>query len=219
VPVLLVCAAGAARAGHPDENQPASGLLLGLDNPPPPARGLLTALRLRRLRDAYPERLPLDRAARAIVATYVALHEITPAAGASLTLTPRPGGIVRCALSAGNARENGLVTSALDEAISPALGQRYVVSRPLWPRSLHARTVAWRGLTFRTPLDVSWHPVPSDLGSRKERALAYLGAWQTHVGPSELLFAGREAAAGRDELAMATSAGVQYVTSRRTLWH
>jgi hypothetical protein len=219
VPVLLVRATSAARTVRPDEEPPASGLLLGLDNPPPPARGPFTALRLRKLREAYPERLPLDRSARAIVAAYVALNEITPAAGASLTLAPRAGGIVRCSLSAGDAHENGLVTSALDEAISPALGQRYVISRPLWPRSRHARTVAWRGLTFREPLEVSWHPVPSDLGSRKERALAYLSAWQTHVGPGALLFAGREAAAGRDELASATAAGAQYMTSRRTLWH
>ena len=176
VPVLLVSATRHARAGWPDEDPPASGLLLELDNHPPLARGLLTVLRLRVLREAYPERLPLDRAARAIVAAYVALNEIAPAAGASLTLTPRAGGIVRCALSAGDARENGLVTSALDEAISPALAQRYVVSRPVWPRSRHARTVAWRGLTFRAPLDTTWHPVPSDLGSRKERAIAYLEA-------------------------------------------
>jgi hypothetical protein len=61
--------------------------------------------------------------------------------------------------------------------------------------------------------------VPSDLGSRKERALAYLAAWRAHVGQGELLFAGRKMAAGRDELATATAAGAQYVTSRRTLWH
>jgi hypothetical protein len=79
--------------------------------------------------------------------------------------------------------------------------------------------VAWRGLTFRAPLDTTWHPVPSDLGSRNERAIAYLEAWQAHVGPGELLFAGRAAAAGRDELATATAVGAQYVTSRRTPWH
>ena len=71
----------------------------------------------------------------------------------------------------------------------------------------------------RSRSDESWHPVPSDLGSHKERATAFHVAWQMHVGPGELLFAGREAAAGRDESASAAAAGAEYVTSRRTLWH
>ncbi|MCW3064850.1 MAG: hypothetical protein JWN32_2022, partial [Solirubrobacterales bacterium] len=65
----------------------------------------------------------------------------------------------------------------------------------------------------------AWHPVPSDLGSHKTRAGAYHAAWQAHVGPGRLLFAGREAAAGREELAGSSAAGADYVTSRRTLWH
>ena len=77
----------------------------------------------------------------------------------------------------------------------------------------------WRALTFKAPLDESWHPVPSDLGSHKDRATAYHTAWQMHVGPGQLLFAGRESAAGRDESASAAAAGADYVTSRRTLWH
>jgi hypothetical protein len=228
VPVLLVRAVGARRTGEPGapgEELPLSGQpgpdtgLLGADTAPPRARGPLCALRLRALRDAYPSRLPLDRAARTIVAAYVALGELSPAAAASLTLTPRAGGIVRCALTSGNATENGLLTAALDEAINPALGQRYVISRPAWPEATGAGGVAWRALTFRQPLATTWHPVPSDLGSRKERALAYLGAWLAHVGPGELLFAGRESAAGREELAAASAESAGYVTSRRTLWH
>ena len=114
-----------------------------------------------RLRNAYPPLLPLDRVARAIVAAYAALGEIDPAAADSLTLTPRAGGLVRCALSAGDARENGLLAAALDEAISPAVGQRYVVSRPVWAEDLAAFTVCRRSLTFREPLGQAWHPVPS----------------------------------------------------------
>jgi hypothetical protein len=218
VPVLLVAPAGASRTGAPDE-LPASGLLLVQDTALPRPRGPLAAVRLRGLRAAYPARLPLDRAAQAIVAAYVALKEISPDAAQSLALTPRAGGIVRCSLPAGDARENGLLAAALEEAISPALGQRYVISRPAWPEGRTGRTVVWRALTFRAPLATTWHPVPSDLGARKERALTYHAAWEAHVGPGELLFAGREAAVGREELASAASESADYVTSRRTLWH
>ena len=125
---------------------------------------------------------------------------------------------MRCALSAGDARENGLLAAALDEAISPAVGQRYVISRPVWPEDLAAFTVFWRSLTFREPLGQAWHPVPSGFASHKQRAQSYCAAWIANVGPGELLFAGREAAAGRDELAIAAAAGAGYIT-RRTLWH
>jgi hypothetical protein len=81
------------------------------------------------------------------------------------------------------------------------------------------RTVAWRALTFRAPLDVAWHPVPSDLGTHKDRATAYHAAWARHLGEGELLFAGREAAAGRDVRARSAAESPDYVASRRILWH
>jgi len=225
VPVLLVRAARPRRSGGPSAaaGVPDSGLLLdaldGAASTPPRPRGPLAAFRLRALRNAYPPLLALDRVARAIVATYVALGEIGFAAGSSLALTPRAGGLVRCALSAGDARENGLLAAALDEAINPAAGQRYVVSRPVWPEHRGGFAVFWRALTFGTPLGQAWHPVPSDLGSHKQRALTYHSAWIANVGPGELLFAGRESAAGRDQLASAAADEAGYVTSRRTLWH
>jgi hypothetical protein len=122
-------------------------------------------------------------------------------------------------MTSGNSHENALLAAALEEAISPASGQRYVVSRPKWPDDRTAGRVIWRALTFRSALAESWHPVPSHLGTRKERALAYHAAWRANVGPGQLLFAGRVAAAGRDELASAASASAGYITSRRTLWH
>ena len=217
VPVLLIRRARSTsgRATAPM----VSGLIAELPSPTPRSRGLSAALRVRALERAYPTILPLDRVARAIVDTYVSLGEIGERSGASLTLTPRAGGTVRCSMPAGNAAENARLASALDEAISPAINPRYVVSRPSWPDGARPRTVVWRALTFKEPLDDSWHPVPSDLGSHKERATAYHVAWQMHVGPGQLLFAGRESAAGRDESVSAASAGADYVTSRRTLWH
>ncbi|MEV4418965.1 DEAD/DEAH box helicase family protein [Patulibacter sp. NPDC049589] len=189
------------------------------DGPPPSAVGLGAAFRPSALHRAYPAVLPLDRVARAVADAYRALDEIRGAAADSLVIAPRPGGLVRCVLSAGDAEENRRFADALEEALSPALGQRYVVSRPTWPVGRRRRTVVWRALTRRAPLDVAWHPVPSDLGRHKDRATAYLTAWTAHVGAGELLFAGREGAAGRSSLTAATSATAPYVTSRRELWH
>ncbi|MCW2953906.1 MAG: type restriction enzyme res subunit, partial [Conexibacter sp.] len=185
----------------------------------PRPRGPLAFLRLTALADAYPDVLPLERLARAIVVAYRELGEISEQAAASLTLAPRTGGLVRCALADGDAEENRRFANALEEALNPAVGQRYVVSRPIWPAGRGRRAVAWRALTFRAPLDVAWHPVPSDLGSHKRRADVYLAAYSAHLGPGTLLFAGREGAAGRDPLAAAAAADPQFVTSRRQLWH
>jgi superfamily II DNA or RNA helicase len=209
VPVLLV------RASR--QPQPGVAVVPGAGLPRP--RGPLAFLRLGALADAYPDVLPLDRVARAIVAAYRELGEISERASASLALAPRSGGLVRCALSDGDADENRRFANALEEALNPATGQRYVVSRPVWPAGRRRGAVAWRGMTLRAPLDVAWHPVPSDLGSHRRRADVYLTAWSSHVGPGTLLFAGREGAAGRDPLAAAAAADPQFVTSRRQLWH
>jgi hypothetical protein len=215
VPVLLV---RAARDGPSTRTAATGAAPVDVGRLPKP-RGPLLSFKLAAARVAYPEVLPLDRVAEAIVAAYAALGEIRPASAASLALSPRAGGLIRCALPAGDARENGLLAAALEEAISPAFGQRYVVSRPLWPASLGGGAVAWRALTFRKPLDTAWHPVPSDLASHKDRASAYHAAWSERLGAGELLFAGREDSAGREHRASAASDSADYVASRRVLWH
>ncbi len=219
VPVLLVRRTGSAPGAGRREVPVATGLISELPSSTPRPRGPIAALRVRALERAYPTILPLDRVARAIVDAYLALGEIGERSAASLTLTPRAGGIVRCSMPAGNAPENAKLAAALDEAINPALNPRYVVSRPAWPVGRRPSAAVWRALTFRDPLEVSWHPVPSDLGSHKERATTYHVAWQLHVGPGQLLFAGRQSAAGREESADSAAADAGYVTSRRTLWH
>ena len=222
VPVLLVRASGGRRqpggasTGGGDAPDAAAAAPQG---PLPNPRGPLLPFRLDSARAAYPEVLPLDRVAQAIVDAYVALGEIAPESGASLTLSPRAGGLIRCALPAGDARENGLLAAALEEAISPAFGQRYVVSRPVWPSDRSGGAVAWRALTFRAALDTAWHPVPSDLASHKDRATTYHAAWGERLGAGELLFAGREDSAGRGHRASAAAESPQYVASRRVLWH
>ncbi len=216
VPVLLI-----RRDERHADPERATGI--GLEPGPPPSLpkpcGPGLALRTRAAWEAYPAILPLDRVAAAVAAAYAALGEIRREAATSLALTPRAGGMLRCALIDGDARENSLLAAALDEAINPALGHRYVVSRPVWPAGRRPRTVVWRSLTSRTGLEQAWHAVPSDLGSHRDRAEAYHAAWSSHLGRGELRFAGRAGTAGRDELAAAAAARADFVTSHRMLWH
>ena len=97
VPVLLVRRSQTTSAGR-RETPMATGLIGELPGSTPRPRGLSAALRVRALERDYPTILPLDRVARAIVDTYVALGEIGERSAASLTLTPRAGGIVRCSM-------------------------------------------------------------------------------------------------------------------------
>src|SRR5204863_909063 len=86
VPVLLVRRAGRG-GGH--QGEPPATMSVGLPatvTALPKARGPFLAFRLAAARAAYPEVLPLDSVAGAIVAAYVALGEIRAQAGASLAL-------------------------------------------------------------------------------------------------------------------------------------
>jgi len=214
VPVLLV-----RPAGGPERPVDGSGLRPG----PPPARlpkprGATLGFRLGAAARAYLAILPLDQVAAAIVDAYVALGEITREAADSLVLAPRPGGTFRVALPAGRHAENARLATALELAIGPAANPRYVVSRPAWPPGLTLGAGRRRALTLRRVFETSWHPVPADLATHKERAAAYHAAWQVRLGPGELLFCGREGAAGREAAALAASAEEQWFTSPRTLW-
>ncbi len=225
VPVLLVRPAGAATSAAATPSAPATpdaadaalrpGPPLRLTKPGGPTLGLRLAAAAR----AYPTVLPLDQVAAAIVDAYAALGEISPSAAASLVLTPRAGGTFRVALPAGDYPENARLATALEQAISPASSPRYVVSRPSWPAGITAGAARWRALTLRRVLETSWHAVPADLATHKERASAYHQAWAARLGRGELLFCGREGAAGRDAAAAASAADEQWVTSPRTLWH
>jgi hypothetical protein len=157
----------------------------------------------RRRRELYPVVLPLERAARAVADAYLALGEISAPAHASLAWQPRAGGYVRCLLPAGTPEDNGRFAAALEEAVAPATGHRYVLSRPLagdWPRYGRA-----------------WHPVPADLGRRRDRAQAYRAAFTRWLGPGDLLYV-PNAADGAAALAAASSAPETYEAQQRRLW-
>jgi superfamily II DNA or RNA helicase len=148
-------------------------------------------------RRRFPAVLPLQRVARAVADSYLALGEITPAAAASLAWQPRAGGYVRCLLADGSPEENGRFASALAEAVEPAIAQRYVIARPLGA----------------VPYGRAWHPVPSDLARNRTRADAYAAAFARWLGPGEL----RYTLADATGLAAAAGAGDWEAQTRR-LW-
>jgi superfamily II DNA or RNA helicase len=155
-----------------------------------------------RRRALYPPVLALERVARAVADAYLALGELSVEAHGSLAWQPRAGGYVRCLLPAGTPEENDRFTAALEDAIAPASAHRYVLSRPLagWPR--HA---------------AAWHPVPGDLGRRRDRAEAYRAAFTRWLGPGELLYV-PSSEGGRAALATASAAPEDFEAQRRVLW-
>ncbi len=195
LPALLVRSRGPISpvAAHVD--------LAGLAPAPRPRWWTPPARRGRR----FPAVLPLERAARAVADALLALDAIGDQAHASLAWQPRAGGYVRCGLPAGDPAENEAFCIALEDAVSPADGHRYVVSRPVgggarWPRYGRA-----------------WHPVPADLGRNRERADAYRAAFSRWLGPGELRYTGTSED-GRAALAEASAAPEAFEAQRRRLW-
>jgi superfamily II DNA or RNA helicase len=157
-------------------------------------------------RRAYPAALPLEWAAGAICDAYVALGDLPAPAAASMRFTVRPEGWVRVSLPDADVEASRLVSAALDELFGGGALARYVVSRRVlagrWPWSLTRPT---------------WHPVPSDLARRKERAEAFHAAWRRWLGGSELVFCHGAGERGR-ELAVRASGAAVLETQRRRIW-
>jgi len=74
-----------------------------------------------------------------------------------------------------------------------------------------------RVLTRRPVFPVRHHPVPDDLGRRKERAEAFARAWSKQVGPTELVFTQRSDE-GRRARAEAAAEDGGYETVVRDIW-
>jgi superfamily II DNA or RNA helicase len=201
VPVL-----GAAASGDPAV---LAGLILV------PAAAGWAASRLGRARRDLSGPPPLDLVSRAICDCYQALGELTAQAAASLTIEPRAAGYLRCFLQDATPAENDKFTRALDDVLCPAGFPRYLVSRLVPGRGL-AGPLA-RVLLRRPPFGHRWLAVPADLGRGKQRAEAYLQAWQRWLGPAELQFTQRSAA-GKDAAAEAGAEQTDYTTSKRQVW-
>jgi superfamily II DNA or RNA helicase len=175
------------------------------------------AFRLGRAQKRLPLVLPLDRAARAVVDAYRELGEMSDAAAASLTIEPRASGYLRCVLSEASPEESARFADALDELVAVSDAPRYLVSRPLPDPDAGAGALLARVLTRRPPFPVRHHPVPEDLGRRKERAEAFARGWSRQVGPTELVFTQRSDE-GRRARAEAAAEDGGYETVVRDIW-
>jgi hypothetical protein len=182
-----------------------------------PAGLAWAAVRLGRAKRALPLVLPLDAAARAIADAYAELGELSAEAAASLRIEPRAAGYLRCELTAATPDEARSFALALDELVGVADAPRYLVSRPLAVPGRGAVSLLGRVLRRAPPFDERLHPVPTDLGRKKERAEAFARAWRRHVGAGRLVFTQRTDE-GREARAEAASADAGYETLRRDVW-
>jgi superfamily II DNA or RNA helicase len=155
----------------------------------------------RRRAALFPVELPLDWAAGVVCDAYVALSELSQAAGNSLTLAPRPDGWLRVGLPTADSDETAKVMNALADLLEEAPAPRYLVSRQACER-------ATRTSRMRTV----WYPVPTDLARRRDRAYAFHASWIRWCGPSELVYLHNAPQAAR-ELAATT-----WETSARRIW-
>jgi superfamily II DNA or RNA helicase len=175
------------------------------------------ALRLRRAQQRLPLVLPLDAAARAVADAYRALGELSDEAAGSLVIEPRASGYLRVALTRATPEESDRFATALDELVSVADAPRYLVGRPLPDPSAGAPALLGRVLLRRPPFPVRHHPVPADLGRRKDRAEAFARAWAHHLGPTRLVFTQRTDE-GRQARAAAAADDGGYETVVRDIW-
>jgi hypothetical protein len=177
-------------------------------------------VRLRSARRRLPSVLALDRAAHAVADAYRELGELSDAAAATVVLEPRASGWLRCTLPDASPEEAAKVAAALDEltGAADAAGQgRYLVSRPLPEPGAGTLALLGRVLARRPPFGERLHPVPSDLGRRRERAEAFARAWHRWVGPGRLVYAERTDA-GRRARAAAAAEDSGWETVVRDVW-
>ena len=161
--------------------------------------------------------LPLDSAARSVIDAYRELGELSDAAAASLAIEPRESGYLRCVLTEATPEESARFATALDELVAVADAPRYLVTRPLPDPGTGAATLLWRVLRRQPPFPVRHHPVPADLGVRKDRAEAFARAWSRHLGPTALVFTQRTDE-GRRARAEAAAEDGGYETLVRDIW-
>ncbi len=175
------------------------------------------AVRLGRARERLPVVLPLDSAARSVIDAYKELGELSDAGAASLAIEPRESGYLRCVLTEATPEESARFATALDELVAVADAPRYLVTRPLPDPGTGSATLLWRVLRRQPPFPVRHHPVPTDLGVRKDRAEAFARAWGRHLGPTALVFTQRSDE-GRRARAEAAAHDGGYETLVRDIW-
>ena len=153
--------------------------------------------------------LPIDgslqQVARALLHTMVetGLIESSPHR-LDVRVRPLADERVTVSLAGGSVYERSLFADALAEILSPIENPRYLITRTgtwLWKRTDH-------------------HAVPTILGAKKERAMAFHAAWQRNLGRSELVFTRNKE--GRRTLVQARArsfaAGIEPDAARSDRW-
>ena len=100
----------------------------------------------------------------------------------------------RCSLTGVSEAVSERFATALDEVVSPMAAPRYVV--PRWvvdvpaagPSGLVTGLAAATGLL--RPAGEVWHPVPTALGTRADRAQGFAAAWDRWVGGGQAVYTG-----------------------------
>jgi hypothetical protein len=158
------------------------------------------------------------------IATADGLHAagMTSKGGTAVRVEALADGSYRARLDDVTGRESELFSAALDEALSPLAQPRYVVPRLLIPppagRGAALRLAARRVLAGHVPASVVYHAVPAILGTKRQLATAFQQAWNRHVSPGDLVYAGSPEGAG----ILAAQRGndpFAITTQIRTLWH
>jgi hypothetical protein len=129
-----------------------------------------------------------------------ALHacDLVAADASAVGIDVGAGGEYRCRLDGVPEEESAVFATALDEALGPVVAPRYVLPRYVVvdrDRPVAERVRAALGGPV-TPDGEVWHPVPTVLGVRAERATAYAAAFDRWVGGGPPVWTGSAEGAG-----------------------
>lgn len=87
--------------------------------------------------------------------------------------TQEQGGSVVCWLKAGSTHEKTLFLNAMQQLLDPIENPRYLIYRT---------SRRWFSQTE------DYHPIPDEIGRRKEHAERFTGLWRKHIGSAELVY-------------------------------
>ncbi len=129
-----------------------------------------------------------------------ALHAcgLVAAGSSNVAIDVDAGGEYRCRLDGVSEEESAVFATALDEALGPVVAPRYVLPRHVViarERPVAERVRAALGRQVEPDGEV-WHPVPTVLGVRAERAKAYAAAFDHWVGGGAPVWTGSAEGAG-----------------------
>jgi superfamily II DNA or RNA helicase len=124
--------------------------------------------------------------------------DLSPVGADGVRVETTPDGVASYRLDGVEEEVSARFATALEEALAPMSGPRYVVRR--WvtsaPHGVDGLVRGLRAVTGNRPDGEVWHSVPSVLASTRERADAYAAAWDHWVGGGPAVYAGSPEGAG-----------------------